>query len=124
VLENVHRHLGTGKSPSQAAGDGTREVALPMLVATVSILIVYLPIMFFTGIVKFLFVPLALAVAYAMVISYLASMTVAPVALATLFREQAHAPVDHPRLLDRLFGSLVDRYILVLRLCLVVQALV
>src|SRR5207249_2167027 len=94
VLENVHRHLGTGKSPSQAAGDGTREVALPMLVATVSILIVYLPIMFFTGIVKFLFVPLALAVAYAMVISYLASMTVAPVAVAALFKPESHTSPD------------------------------
>ena len=124
VLENVHRHLGMGKTPGQAADDGTREVALPMLVATISILIVYLPIMFFTGIVKFLFVPLALAVAYAMVVSYLTSMTVAPVAMTALFREQAHAPVDHPRLFDRLFGSLVDRYILVLRWCLAHKALV
>jgi len=124
VLENVHRHLGMGKTPGRAADDGTREVALPMLVATISILIVYLPIMFFTGIVKFLFVPLALAVAYAMVVSYLTSMTVAPVAMTALFREQAHAPVDHPRLFDRLFGSLVDRYILVLRWCLAHKALV
>ena len=124
VLENLHRHLGMGKTPGQAADDGTREVALPMLVATISILIVYLPIMFFTGIVKFLFVPLALAVAYAMVVSYLTSMTVAPVAMTALFREQAHAPVDHPRLFDRLFGSLVDRYILVLRWCLAHKALV
>ena len=124
VLENVHRHLGMGKTPGRAADDGTREVALPMLVATISILIVYLPIMFFTGIVKFLFVPLALAVAYAMVVSYLTSMTVAPVAMTALFREQAHAPADHPRLFDRLFGSLVDRYVLVLRWCLAHKALV
>ena len=124
VLENVHRHLGMGKTPGRAADDGTREVALPMLVATISILIVYLPIMFFTGIVKFLFVPLALAVAYAMVVSYLTSMTVAPVAMTALFREQTHAPADHPHLFDRLFGSLVDRYILVLRWCLAHKALV
>ena len=124
VLENVHRHLGMGKTPGRAADDGTREVALPMLVATISILIVYLPIMFFTGIVKFLFVPLALAVAYAMVVSYLTSMTVAPVAMTALFREQTHAPADHPRLFDRLFGSLVDRYVLVLRWCLAHKALV
>jgi len=124
VLENVHRHLGMGKTPGRAADDGTREVALPMLVATISILIVYLPIMFFTGIVKFLFVPLALAVAYAMVVSYLTSMTVAPVAMTALFREQTHAPADHPHLFDRLFGSLVDRYVLVLRWCLAHKALV
>ncbi len=124
VLENVHRHLGMGKTPAQAAADGTREVALPMLVATISILIVYLPIMFFTGIIKFLFVPLALAVAYAMVISYLASMTVAPVAMTTLFREEVHAPEDRLRLFDRLFGRVVDRYVLVLRWCLAHKALV
>src|SRR5256712_569413 len=124
VLENVHRHLGMGKTPGRAADDGTREVALPMLVATISILIVYLPIMFFTGIVKFLFVPLALAVAYVMVVSYLTSMPVAPVAMTALFREQTHAPADHPRLFDRLFGSFVDRYVLVLRWCLAHKALV
>jgi len=88
VLENIHRHLGMGKSVSQASADGTNEVALPMLVITISILIVYLPIMFFTGIIKFLFVPLSLAVAYAMGASYLASLTVAPVCIVTF--EKTH----------------------------------
>ena len=88
VLENIHRHMGLGKSVSQAAGDGAKEVALPMLVITVSILIVYLPIMFFAGIIKFLFVPLALAVAYAMGASYVASLTLAPVCIATF--EKTH----------------------------------
>ncbi|MEK6526206.1 MAG: efflux RND transporter permease subunit [Nitrospirota bacterium] len=124
VLENVHRHLGMGKLPGQAAGDGTGEVALPMLVATISILIVYLPIMFFTGIIKFLFVPLALAVAYAMMVSYLASMTVAPVAMAALFREEPHASPESTRLFDRLFGRMVNRYVLVLRWCLAHKVLV
>jgi len=128
VLENVHRHLGMGKLPGQAAGDGTSEVALPMLVATISILIVYLPIMFFTGIIKFLFVPLALAVAYAMGVSYLASMTVAPVAMAALFKPESHGAENDaghiPRLFDRLFGRMVDRYVQVLRWCLAHKALV
>ena len=57
---------------------------------TVSILIVYLPIMFFAGIIKFLFVPLALAVAFAMGASYLVSLTLAPVSVATL--ETTHHP--------------------------------
>jgi multidrug efflux pump subunit AcrB len=124
VLENVHRHMGMGKSPGQAAGDGTSEVALPMLVATVSILIVYLPIMFFTGIIKFLFVPLALAVAYAMVVSYLASMTVAPVAMAALVKEESHEPEQERRLFDRLFDRIVAGYTAVLRRCLRAKALV
>jgi multidrug efflux pump subunit AcrB len=119
VLENVHRHLSMGKSPGQAAGDGTSEVALPMLVATISILIVYLPIMFFTGIVKFLFVPLALAVAYAMVISYLASMTVAPVAMAAFSQPETPESVHGQRLFDRLlFDPIVNSYVHALRWCL------
>src|SRR5438093_3628852 len=119
VLENVHRHLSMGKSPGQAAGDGTSEVALPMLVATISILIVYLPIMFFTGIVKFMFVPLALAVAYAMVISYLASMTVAPVAMAAFSQPETPESVHGQRLFDRLlFDPIVNSYVHALRWCL------
>jgi len=82
VLENIHRHLEMGKSVREAAADGASEVALPLLVITVSILIVYLPIMFFTGTIRFLFIPLALAVAYAMGASYIISLTVAPVAIA------------------------------------------
>ena len=77
VLENIHRHMELGKPIRQAAAEGASEVALPMLVITVSVLIVYLPIVFFTGTIKFLFVPLALAVAYAMGASYVASLTLA-----------------------------------------------
>src|SRR5207237_5437810 len=89
VLENIHRHMEMGKSAKDAALDGAGEMALPMLVITVCILIVYLPIVFFTGTIKFLFVPLALAVAYAMGASYVASLTVAPVAIAASHRDLA-----------------------------------
>jgi len=91
VLENIHRHKEMGKSTWEAAADGASEVALPLLVITVSILIVYLPIVFFTGTIKFLFVPLALAVAYAMGASYVASLTVAPVAIAATHRTEEHS---------------------------------
>src|SRR5438445_581834 len=92
VLENIHRHMELGKPIRQAAAEGASEVALPMLVITVSVLIVYLPIVFFTGTIKFLFVPLALAVAYAMGASYVASLTVAPVAIAASHRDLADVP--------------------------------
>ncbi len=129
VLENIHRHMEMeGKSPQEAAADGASEVALPMLVITISILIVYLPIMFFTGIIKFLFVPLALAVAYAMGASYIASLTVAPVSVATFETDVRHPGVEPLpeglrgwRLLAaswervNLFERLVDRYVLTLR---------
>jgi multidrug efflux pump subunit AcrB len=128
VLENVHRHLTLGKSAWQAAADGAGEVALPMLVAMTSTLIVYLPIVFFTGIVKFLFVPLAIAVAYTMIVAYLASMTVAPVALATLLRADTHrhngSEGESQRLFDRMFAVVVRVYEALLRRCLAHKALV
>ena len=128
VLENVHRHLTLGKSTRQAAADGAGEVALPMLVAMTSTLIVYLPIVFFTGIVKFLFVPLAIAVAYTMIVAYLASMTVAPVAMAALLKPEAHPHEDtqvvSQRLFDRLFNAVVRRYECLLRWCLAHKVLV
>jgi multidrug efflux pump subunit AcrB len=107
VLENIHRHIAMDKPVREAVADGASEVALPMLVITISILIVYLPIVFFTGTIKFLFVPLGLAVAYAMGASYLASLTVAPVAIAAGHRELGHLPelakIETPR---SVWGSL------------------
>jgi multidrug efflux pump subunit AcrB len=120
VLENVFRHIQMRKTVLQAAGDGTNEVALPMLVVTISILIVYLPIMFFTGIIRFLFVPLALAVAFTMVASYVASMTVAPVTINALIKAGGH----HETWFDRLFNWFADRYSNVLAWCLGHKAIV
>ena len=62
VQENLHRHLLMGKSGRAAAEDSAIELTLPILVATICILIVYLPIVFFSGIIKYLFVPLAMTV--------------------------------------------------------------
>jgi multidrug efflux pump subunit AcrB len=87
VQENLHRHLELGKDGRSAAEDSATELTLPILVATICILIVYLPIMFFTGIIKFLFVPLAMTVAFAMLADYAVSMSVTPVLLAYLYRE-------------------------------------
>ena len=85
VQENLHRHLEMGKDGRSAAEDSATELTLPILVATICILIVYLPIMFFSGIVKYLFVPLALTVAFAMSADYVVSMSVTPVVLARLY---------------------------------------
>jgi len=86
VQENLHRHLEMGKDGRSAAEDSATELTLPIFVATLCILIVYLPIIFFAGIVKYLFVPLAMTVAFAMLADYAVSMTVTPVVLARLYR--------------------------------------
>ncbi len=85
VQENLHRHLEMGKDGRSAAEDSATELTLPILVATICILIVYLPIVFFSGIIKYLFVPLAMTVAYAMLADYAVSMSVTPVVLAWLY---------------------------------------
>jgi multidrug efflux pump subunit AcrB len=134
VVENTHRHMEMGKSSRQAAGDAVGEVAMPMLVITITVFLVFLPIAFFTGIIKFLFVPLAVAVAYAMMASYFVALTVAPVTMERLFRRtrgQAGRYDPPParglaaiwsRL--NLFDPFVERYVTVLRWCLAHKAFV
>ena len=90
VQENLHRHLEMGKDGRSAAEDSAMELTLPILVATICILIVYLPIMFFTGIIKYLFVPLAMTVAFAMLADYVVSMSVTPVAPGPASIKQGH----------------------------------
>ncbi len=85
VQENLHRHMEMGKDGRSAAEDSATELTLPIFVATVCILIVYLPIIFFSGIIKYLFVPLAMTVAFAMLADYAVSMSVTPVVLARLY---------------------------------------
>ena len=78
VLENVVRHVQLGKPPRQAALDGATEVALPMLVATITFAVVFFPVVFLSGLAKFLFTPLAVAASIAIFASYLISITLVP----------------------------------------------
>jgi multidrug efflux pump subunit AcrB len=78
VLDNISRHMRIGKSGMEAALDGTREVALPVLVSTVTFIVVFFPVVFLTGIPRFLFQPLAVTVTFAVVASYIVAMFVIP----------------------------------------------
>ncbi|MBI4468166.1 MAG: efflux RND transporter permease subunit [Acidobacteria bacterium] len=86
VLENTHRHLQLGKGALKAARDAAEEVAMPVLVSTITTIVVFFPVIFLYGVGKYLFTPLALSVAFAMAASYVVSMTVVPVAMAFLYR--------------------------------------
>jgi multidrug efflux pump subunit AcrB len=79
AVENIHAHLGRGASVSRAALDGTRETALPRLLAMLCILAVFIPAFFMVGAAQALFVPMALAVGFAMIASYLLSSTLVPI---------------------------------------------
>ncbi len=88
VLENTSRHLSLGKTPLQAALDGTTEVARPVLIISFTIAVVFFPVIFLTGIGKFLFTPLAKAVIFAVGTSYVLAMTVVPVCATRLLRPE------------------------------------
>ncbi len=77
-LENVHRNFGLNKPLRQAILDGAAQIATPAFVSTLCICIVFVPVLFLTGPAAYLFVPLALAVVFAMLASYLLSRTLVP----------------------------------------------
>ncbi len=86
-IENINRNLEQGKAIEQAILDGAAQIAVPALVSTISICIVFVPMFFLSGVAKYLFVPLAEAVVFAMLASYLLSRTVVPTMAMYLLRE-------------------------------------
>jgi CzcA family heavy metal efflux pump len=77
-IENINRNLAQGKETVRAILDGAQQIAVPAFVSTLCICIVFVPMFFLTGVAKFLFVPLAEAVVFAMLASYLLSRTLVP----------------------------------------------
>ena len=90
AIENVHSHLSRGSSLARAALDATTETAVPRLLAMLCILAVFIPAFFMVGAAKALFVPLALAVGFSMIASFILSSTLVPVLSVWLMRH--HAP--------------------------------
>jgi len=78
TIENINYHLEHGKDVETAILDGAHQIALPALVSTLCICIVFIPMFLLAGIAKFLFIPLAEAVVFAMLASYLLSRTLVP----------------------------------------------
>lgn len=78
-IENIHRNIGMGKDLQTAILDGAEQIAVPAFVATLSICIVFVPVVLLEGPARFLFVPFALAVVFAVFASYVLSRTVVPV---------------------------------------------
>jgi CzcA family heavy metal efflux pump len=87
-VENINRNLDQGKEITQAILDGASQIAVPALVSTFSICIVFVPMFFLSGVPKYLFVPLAEAVVFAMLASYLLSRTLVPTMARYLLIEQ------------------------------------
>jgi len=105
ALENIERHQELGASVREASEKGVSEVTLPVLMASLALIVVFFPVTFFKGLGKFLFTPMAVAVAVTEIISYFAVMTVVPLLAAKLLKERhghAHTP--------KYFGNIVKKF--------------
>ncbi len=116
TIENINYHLEQGKEVEAAILDGAHQIALPALVSTLAICIVFVPMFLLAGIAKFLFIPLAEAVVFAMLASYLLSRTLVPT-LAKFWLKKHDAKRKQPGFLGRLqlrfergFERFRDRY--------------
>ena len=93
-IENIERNLAMGKEMKQAILDGASQIAVPAFVSTLCICIVFVPMFFLTGVARFLFVPLAEAVSFAMLASYLLSRTLIPTMVMFIMRGHEHRALE------------------------------
>ena len=93
-LENVHRHMAMRKPLVQAILDGAQQIATPAFVATLSICVVFVPVVFISGAARSLFTPLSMAVVFAMLTSYLLSRTLVPTMVSYLLPAEVDLYVD------------------------------
>lgn len=89
TIENIHHHLVMGKSKSRAIWDACAEIALPKLLILLSILAVFVPALFMSGVPRSMFLPLSMAVAFAMTASFLLSQTLVPVLSNWMLKDKA-----------------------------------
>src|SRR5260370_18348555 len=111
VLENTSRHLAMGKTRKDAAQAAAEEVRMPVLVSTIVTIVVFAPVVFMSGIGKFLFAPLALSVTLAMIASYIVALTVVPAYCAQFLR----TPLEEKhyrwfKAFDSFYGRCRDAY--------------
>ena len=95
-VENIHRNRNLGKPLTRAILDGAQQIAVPAIVATLAICIVFFPVVLLVGPARFLFTPLAIAVVLAMLASYLLSRTLVPALARLLMRSEHHDPNSGP----------------------------
>ncbi|MSQ59314.1 MAG: efflux RND transporter permease subunit [Betaproteobacteria bacterium] len=131
AIENMEQHLERGKSLDAAILDGAQEIAVPTFVSTLAICIVFVPMFFLAGVARYLFAPLAEAVVFAMLASYLLSRTLVPTLAKYLLRKETHqpgAPRRNPlamfqRAFERGFSNMRLRYRSMLESCLAYRTL-
>src|SRR5690606_16986612 len=109
VVENIHRHIEGGKTPFDAAIDGAREIAVPVISMTITLAAVYAPIGFMEGLTGALFKEFALTLAGSVIISGIVALTLSPMMCAKLLRHEEN-PSGLAHRLDMIFDRLKQRY--------------
>ncbi|MGD0292260.1 MAG: efflux RND transporter permease subunit [Terracidiphilus sp.] len=97
AIENINRYLESGKELEQSILDGSAQIAVPALVSTLAICIVFVPMFFLGGVARYLFVPMAEAVVFAMLASYFLSRTLVPTMAKYLLKEHDDAETQRKR---------------------------
>jgi multidrug efflux pump subunit AcrB len=105
TIENIERHLHLGSDLHKAILDGAGEIAIPALVSTLCICIVFVPMFFLTGVARYLFAPLAEAVVFAMLASYVLSRTLVPTLVMLLMDHAPASSTAAPSPLQRIYRS-------------------
>ncbi|WP_342050320.1 MULTISPECIES: efflux RND transporter permease subunit [unclassified Cupriavidus] len=115
AIENITHHREAGKPLEQAILDGSAQIALPTLVSTLCICIVFLPMFLLSGVARYLFVPLAESVVFAMMASYFLSRTLLPTLAHYILRGESHGtPSAWHQRFERGFEAVRARYSAVL----------
>jgi CzcA family heavy metal efflux pump len=96
-IENINRNLEEGKEVEQAILDGAAQIAVPAFVSTIAICIVFVPMFFLGGVARYLFVPLAEAVVFAMLASYFLSRTIVPTMAKYMLKGHEHDHMEQTR---------------------------
>lgn len=109
VVENVHRHIELGETPMQAAIFGARELGLPIIAMTTTLVAVYAPIGFLGGLVGTLFTEFAFSLAAAVLVSGVVALTLAPMLAGRVLHDKEH-PGRFELIAEHLFENLAARY--------------
>ncbi|RXZ33358.1 efflux RND transporter permease subunit [Oxalobacteraceae bacterium CAVE-383] len=110
TIENIERHLHLGTPLNEAILVGAGEIGVPAFVSTICICIVFVPMFFLSGVARFLFVPLAEAVVFAMLASYLLSRSLVPTLVMLLMGGVQHAPQGKPSMLQRVYRGFDQQF--------------
>ena len=120
-VENIHRNRALGKPLTIAILDGAQQIALPAIMATLAICIVFFPVILLTGPARFLFIPMALSVVISMLASYILSRTLVPLLSRMLLVNEPHSESEHGGMFPKFnhfFEAMTNRYTAVLELLL------